>query len=333
MTRAGALACALALALTLAACAAGGPLPQPRPGSAGGAAPRSVEGAGGRPLALSVWGPQAPRAVILALHGFGDYGPSTFEAAARHWAERGIRTYAYDQSGFGRNPSRGRWPGAARLVADLRAVAAAIRARHPETPLAVVGHSMGGGVALAAAPGLAADGLVLAAPAIWGGDALPPLHRAAAWLAAAVVPDRRFTGEGVVRIRASDNVAALRRLAGDPLYLAPPSAREMMGLVRLMDRAAAAAPRADLPALLLLGRKDQIVPDRAVASVFARLPGRSAVLRYDEGWHLLFRDRQARRVRADVADWVLGLPPPEAAAPGPAQPPPGRLQAMTSSAK
>jgi len=309
---------ALALVAMLAACAAGGPLPDMAGKPAAGT---TVKGADGIPLAASVWGKEDAATVILALHGYGDYGPSTFGAAATYWATRGIRTYAYDQRGFGRNPSRGRWPGADRLIDDLRAVAGALRARHTGARLVVLGHSMGGGVALAAAPGLDADMLVLVAPAIWGGPALDPMHRAAAWAGAALMPDRRLTGRGIVRIRASDNIEALRALARDPLYLRPPSPREMMGLVRVMDRAAAAAPRVTLPALLLTGAKDEILPESAVEAVLSRLRGPRAHIRYPNGWHLLLRDCQAPRVWRDLADRVLAPDPVPAQAAAPATSP------------
>lgn len=297
----------LLAALVLSGCAVGGPLeapdgPPPMP---------HLDAADGSGLALSEWGPEKPKAVILGVHGYGDYGPSTFSRAAEYWAGQGIATYAYDQRGFGRNISFGRWPGADALVADLVAVSRQVRARHPCVPLVVVGHSMGGGVALAAADvGLEADALVLAAPAIWGGSAMNPLHRLAAWAFAAVVPERRFTGKGIVRIQASDNIEVLRELARDPRYLRPPSAREIMGLVRVADRAAAAAAQVRLPALLLLGAKDQILPELPVRRVFARLPGPRRVIEYPEGWHLLFRDLQAARVWRDVAEWTLSAPAP-----------------------
>lgn len=297
-----------ALALTLlSACAVGGALPAP----SGPVPPEHVQASGGTELALSHWDAKGePRAVILGVHGFGDYGPSTFESAAEYWATRGITTYAYDQRGFGRNPSFGRWPGAKTLVEDLRAVARHIHARHPCLPLIVVGHSMGGGVTLAAAgEGLDAQGLVLAAPAIWGGDKMNPAYRVLAWAAALVVPDERFSGKGIVSIQASDNIPLLRALARDPHYLKPPSARELYGLVRLSDLAEEAAAHVRLPALLLLGDKDQITPNKSVRQVFRRLKGPREVVTYPDGWHLLFRDLQAARVWREVADWVLsGMP-------------------------
>jgi len=311
-------------ALLLVGCAAGGPLEAPSGPVASGA---TVAG-----LPAARWGPEDPAALILAVHGFGDHGESTFARAAGRWAGRGIATVAIDQRGFGRTASHGLWPGADGLVADLRAAAADLRARHPCTPLAVVGHSMGGGVALAAAPGMPADGLVLAAPAIWGGDALNPLHRAAAWLAALVAPDRRFTGRGIVRIQPSDNIEMLRALGRDPLHHGPPSAREMMGLVRVTDRAAAAAPETRLPVLLLLGEKDQIVPNARVAEVAARIPGPVETIRYEDGWHMLFRDLQAARVWEDVGDWALGLRGPACATADMPPAPPGSARQGASPA-
>jgi len=301
---------ALVLALVLAGCAVGGPLVAPSVPPPPPFIGPHLAAADGTALALSEWpAAESPRAVILAVHGFGDYGPSSFTAAARFWAGQDIVTYAYDQRGFGRNTSFGRWPGAAALAADLRAVADQLRARHPCVPLVVVGHSMGGGVALAAAgQGLDADGLVLAAPAIWGGDELNPLHRLAAWSVAALMPERRFTGKGVVRIQASDNIAMLRALGRDPHYLRPPSAREILGMVRVADLAEAAAPGVGLPALLLLGAKDEIVPEAAARRVFDRLTGPRQVIEYGQGWHMLFRDLQAERVWRDVADWSLAVP-------------------------
>jgi len=309
-------AAALVVALALAGCAAvGGPLtappgPEPAP---------SVAGSDGTGLALSAWLPAGPpKAVVLGVHGFGDYGPSTFEPAAEFWAGQGIATYAYDQRGFGRNPSFGRWPGAEALVADLRAVAGEIRALHPCLPLVVIGHSMGGGVALAAAgERLHADALVLAAPAIWGGEEMNPIHRLAAWAGAAVMPEKRFTGESIVRIQATDNIELLRQLARDPHYLRPPSARELYGLVRVTDLAAGTAGRVRLPSLLLLGDKDEVAPNRRVRRVYDRLAGPHEVIEYPQGWHLLFRDLQAERVWRDVARWVLAQHPPAAC--GPAQ--------------
>ncbi len=292
---------ALAL-LALAACGlppAGGPAP------ATTAQPVAATVAPG--LVVHEWRARGrPRAVILALHGYGDTGDLTFDAAARAWTARGITVYAPDQRGFGANASRKRWPGGDALVADAVALSHWVRARTPGVPLTVVGHSMGGGVALAAAAdGLDADGLVLAGPAIAGGDALNPFLRAGGRAFATALPEKRWTGEGLVVIRPTDNLDTLRRVAADPRHFADPSSRELYGLVRLMDRAAAAAPAVHTPTLVLVGAHDEVLRPAAIATVAHRIPGLVALIDYPDGWHWLFRDRQAPRVWADVAAFAL----------------------------
>jgi acylglycerol lipase len=266
-----------------------------------------IETAAGERLALTVWPAEGTeRAVILALHGFGDTGRQTFGDAAVYWTTRGITVYAPDQRGFGANPSRQRWPGADMLIADAVAVSGAVRAQHPGVPLVVVGHSMGGGVALAAAArGLRADALVLAGPAIAGGAALNPAMRASGWAIATVAPDRRWTGGKVVRIQPTDNREAIVAAVRDPGRFDDPSSRELYGLVHVMDRAAEAAPLVTLPTLTLMGSRDEVLRPARVRAVHDRIPGAAGYVEYPDGWHWLFRDRQAERVWSDVADFAL----------------------------
>lgn len=293
---------AAGLILFAAACAgtASGPAP------AASARPIGTASPSGK-ASLHVWPSRGPtQAVILALHGFGDAGELAFGDAAAYWAGRGITVYAPDLPGFGGNPDRKRWPGVDALVAETVALSRRVAAAHPGVPLVVVGESMGGGIALLAADeGLAADALVLSAPAIAGGDSLSPAARTAARLLAAVAPEKRWTGEGMVELWPTDNMAALRRTAADPRHFGDPSSRELYGLVELMDRAAAVAPDVDRPTLTLMGRNDEILRPENVARVATRIPGAIGYIEYPNGWHWLFRDLDAAVVWRDVADFAL----------------------------
>ena len=319
------LAIPLGLALmTLAACGTGPATPAAlAPLLSGAEDGQAVETARG-PLALSSWRAESPRAVLIALHGYGDYGPSTYGAAAESWAAQGIETYAYDQRGFGRNPSNRRWPGTEALVADLADAVADISARRPGLPIFVAGHSMGGGVALSAAgEGRLAgvDGLILLAPAVWGGETMNPFYRLSAWTAAQVIPDHRFSARSSpVRLQPTDNIEMLRALSRDPLHYANPSPREFLGLIRLMDRAWEAAETAPIDTLVVQGAKDEIVPEDSVRAAYERLPGPKTFAYATQGWHMLLRDLDAHLVHAQVADWILARAPdpaPGAPAPGP----------------
>lgn len=261
-------------------------------------------------LPMRQWLPAGePRAVILALHGFNDYGKA-FEAPAERWATAGIATYAYDQRGFGKTRHTGLWAGNWRMVEDLRTTARLLRARHPGLPLFLLGESMGGSVIMAAAVSdepPPADGLILAAPAVWGRETQGPVQSGFLWLAAHTVPWLELTGEGL-NIRPSDNIAMLRELARDPLVIKKTRVDAIYGLVDLMDRAYEATPRLPPRSLVLYGSREDVMPDDAVLAMLRRLPhdaeGGPRISLYRDGYHMLLRDLHADLVLNDIIAWI-----------------------------
>ncbi len=256
-------------------------------------------------LPVSVWPAQTPRTIVLAVHGMNDYS-NAFALPGAWWAKHSaITTYAIDQRGFGGAPDAGRWAGAETMKADLRAAVTAVRNAHPGVPLFVLGHSMGAAVVMAAeadAP-LEADGLILAAPGVWGGSALPLTHRMSANFAAAVAPGKTLTGERVGR-QASDNIEILRAMGADPKIIKATRVDAVLGVVRLMGEAFENTHGVCADALMLIGRKDQIIPLSAMEHTAENFCGDVDVRRYPDGWHLLFRDLQRERVWLDVAAWI-----------------------------
>ena len=297
------------LALALAACA-------PRSQEVGPRldAPRldgdAIIAADGARLPLRSWLPEGDaRAVVLGVHGFNDYGHG-FAMPAAVWAEAGIAVYAYDQRGFGAGPAPGLWPGVDALVGDLAEAARVVGARHPGTPLYLVGESMGGGVVMTAlARGLVpeAEGAVLVAPAVWGRQTMNAFYRAALWLAAHTVPWATVTGEGL-DITPSDNEAMLRALSADPLVIKNTRIDSLWGVVDLMDSALAAAPAIETPLLVLYGARDEVIPEAPTQRMICALNGRRTVAVYPDGWHMLLRDLQAEVVDRDVIAWIEQRP-------------------------
>ena len=273
----------------------------------------------GARLPLRRWLPKTPpAAVILALHGFGDYSHA-FATPATAWAARGIATYAYDQRGFGAAPGRGLWAGEGRMALDAIEMARLLRQAYPGRPLYLLGESMGGAVALLAASGQAdglaspaaitapVDGLILSAPALWARATMDLLPRLALFVSARLFPDMTVTGSGL-HIQASDNIPMLEALSRDPLVQKGARVDTVYGLVDLMDDALAAAPHLTVPALLLYGAHDEVIPRRPIAEFVARLPadpGRQRRLAYyRQGYHMLLRDLEGPLVANDVAAWI-----------------------------
>jgi len=298
---------ASAAAVMLSACA-------PTVVPAGGAVqtPRLTEdryvAADGTSLPLSVWPAAngAPKAVILALHGFGDYRMA-WEEPAGGWSGADITTYAYDQRGFGGSPTRGRWPGTDTLVEDARTVAALVRARHPGVPFYLAGESMGGAVVLVAADrGTESDGLILSAAAVRSRDTFGPVASAGLWFFAHTIPWMP-AGPTSIDYQPTDNPKTIDKLRNDPMMLRQPRLDMAYGLVDLMDDARASAARVNEPYLMMYGLGDRIVPQEPVKAAIAIMPPRpdSKLAFYKNGYHLLMRDKAGPAVTADVVAWIL----------------------------
>ena len=263
----------------------------------------------GAHLPLRRWGPKdRPRGVVLALHGFNDYSKA-FEAPAKSFAAAGITTYAYDQRGFGRAPNKGTWSSVDGMTDDLRVAARLVRDAHPDVPFYILGESMGAAVVLAAMDQdrlpPAADGYVLSAPAIWARRVMPVWQRVGLEFFAHTIPLFHVTGQGFNRTP-SDNRDMLRKLGRDPLVIKYTRIDTIYGLVNLMDAALDAVPRLPGNTLILLGQKEDIVPNEAVSAFLAALPKESCVkvARYHSGYHMLLRDLKADVVLGDLAAWM-----------------------------
>lgn len=264
--------------------------------------------ADGTSLPLSIWPAAngAPQAVILALHGFGDYRMA-WEEPAGLWSGADITTYAYDQRGFGGSPTRGRWPGTDTLVEDARTVAALVRARHPGVPFYLAGESMGGAVVLVAADrGTESDGLILSAAAVRSRDTFGPVATAGLWFFAHTIPWMP-AGPTSIDYQPTDNPRTIDKLRNDPMMLRQPRLDMAYGLVDLMDDARASAARVQEPYLMMYGLGDRIVPQEPVRAAIEIMPPRpdSKLAFYKNGYHLLMRDKAGPAVTADVVAWIL----------------------------
>lgn len=261
----------------------------------------------GTALPYREWLPKGrPSAVVLALHGMND-SRDAWAYPAPDFAAAGVAVFSPDLPGFGATPSRGLWPGTDRLVADTDAMARALRARFPHTRLILMGESMGAAVLMVAATRPdppPADGYVLIAPAVWGRAEMNIALRGLLWVAVHTFPEVRVTGQGIVKVKASDNRAALVRLSMDPLTIHATRVDAVAGLVDLMDAALAAASRFHARALLLYGGHDELVPPRATAATWRALPAGPVLAFYPDGYHLLLRDHDRAEPIGDILAWI-----------------------------
>lgn len=266
--------------------------------------------ADGYHLPLSLWQSSAePQAIVLGLHGFNDYR-TALAAPAAFLATHNITTYAYDQRGFGETAQRGLWPGADVLQRDALTMVRLLCQQYPDKPLFLLGESMGGAVVmdiLERADTACLKGIILVAPAVWGWQTMPFWQRSALWLAAHTAPGQTLTGKGL-QLTPSDNTEMLRALGRDPLIIKETRIDSVFGLTNLMESALLSGQQLTLPALILYGEQDDIIPPNSMCNMMTRLPGPPSghwrLVLYPDGYHMLTRDLQAAVVLQDMASWI-----------------------------
>jgi acylglycerol lipase len=262
-------------------------------------------------LPLHRWLPTTgrPRAVIVGVHGFNDYG-NFLQQPAEYLSSQGIVSFAYDQRGFGASPHRGYWAGTETYTKDLQSFVRLLKRHYPELPIYLLGESMGAAVVIAAireARMPPVDGVILAAPGLWPREIMPWYQTSALWVLAHTVPWLSLTGEGVA-VKLSDNREMVRALDKDPLVLRKTRVEAMYGLTDLMDFAFYNASYLSGNILLLYGEKDNIIPKEAIYVFLQRLfeggtQGKTVGF-YPDGYHMLLRDLQANIVWEDIIAWI-----------------------------
>jgi alpha-beta hydrolase superfamily lysophospholipase len=264
-------------------------------------------GAGGGAVYVQHWSPSGPvRAAVVLLHGLAEHSGRYGELVDRLLA-RGFAVHALDHRGHGRsagpraNIGRFAW-----LVADAAGRVAAARAAHPGRPVVLLGHSMGGAIALAAAlahPGLV-EALALSAPAV-GADPRPPRVRLAlARLLSAIAPS-----VGVLRLASealSRDPAVGRAYDADPLvHRGSLPARSIVELLGAMHWIGVHAAELRTPVLVMHGTADRLVPLEFTEPVYRRLGAADRTLhRYPGLYHELFNEPERGAVYADLEDWL-----------------------------
>src|ERR1700687_4935926 len=125
-------------------------------------------GVRGVPMHVRTWlAAGAPTRVVVIAHGFAEHG-GRYAAVADRLVDQGLAVRVADHRGHGL--SEGKRTSVVRFgeyVDDLTTVVARARARWPSLRVVLLGHSMGGLIALdlAVRPGGALDGLVVSARA------------------------------------------------------------------------------------------------------------------------------------------------------------------------
>ena len=264
-------------------------------------------GIGGIDLYAQGWLPETgPRAVIVVAHGLAEHG-GRYETLAGELVQRDYAVYAVDHRGHGRSSGpRANIDRFAHLVSDFCAFTGRCAREHLDTPVFMLGHSMGGAVAFASALRLqhTLRGLVLSAPALATDQKLGPLQEMFVRFLSVVAPNTGALALPADAVSRDPSVVA--RYAADPLvHHREIPARTLVELLRAMQGFPASAHELRLPTLILHGTADTLVPLAATRPVYQAFgTGDRSVKLYDGLYHEVFNEPERARVTADLLRWL-----------------------------
>ncbi|MES2209211.1 MAG: lysophospholipase [Chloroflexota bacterium] len=252
-------------------------------------------------LLIRHWEAAAPRAGVLLVHGVGEHS-GRYEEVGEQLSAAGLEAFAWDLRGFGASGGERAWVDRFdRFHDDVEDRLAATRAALPGRPVILYGHSMGGlialGYTLSERP--KPDLLVLSAPGI--DDDLAAWKHKLAPLLARVAP-RLSIPNGITPAMLSRDDDRQEAARTDELMLGASTAKLGAAAFAEQARVRAAASGLAVPALVIHGLDDPIVPARATEPLAAL--GIVTRRTYPGIRHELHNEPEGPAIIADVIAWI-----------------------------
>lgn len=266
-----------------------------------------LHAADGVSLAGQAWMPPTLHAVLAVVHGIAEHSGRYASLAARA-NERGLGVVSVDLRGHGRSPGeRSYVERFDDYLLDVDALLAKARQFAAGRPVFLMGHSMGGAIALRwlAQRRQPVAGLILSSAALKIGGDVPRLLVALAPVLSRWLPHLRGTRIDPAVI--SRDAAAVAAYVGDPLVsLQAAPARTGAELLQAMAANRAAAAGLTVPVYLFHGDADRLTDPAGSQEIFDLWGGPDRTLRLWPGSrHETLNDLDREAVATELLQWVL----------------------------
>jgi acylglycerol lipase len=265
----------------------------------------SFPGAQGRTISWRRWeNDQARlRGVVVLAHGFGEHS-GRYEQVAERLGLEGYAVYALDHHGHGRSEGRrGRisFPDA---VEDIDRLVSLAVDEHPGRPVFLLGHSMGGSLALhyGLAHGSRLSGLIVSGPLVQveGRPAAKLLGR----LLGAVAPNLPVARLDPSLISRDPDV--VRAYVEDPLvHHDPLPAGTVSEFLRRAETLPEHVSAISTPTLLMYGTGDRLCDPKGAELVSQRIGAADlTTIPYEGLHHEIFNEPEREQVLDDMIGWL-----------------------------
>jgi alpha-beta hydrolase superfamily lysophospholipase len=255
--------------------------------------------------------------VLVFIHGLGAHS-GWFIDLGNQMNARGLNVYIDDHRAFGRSGgARGHVKRASVYIDDIRHFLVEVQARHPEAPLYICGHSMGGifSINIAAAEAEAGSGsqlepplvkgLILVNPWIQDSVKVGPTTVARLLVGGLSGSDRIITRE--VHTNTMTLVPGAKRLLDDDRYwVRNQSGSFLYQVTRMRLQVLRMARKVQIPALVIQTLGDRTLVQKATRQCYLELGSKDKTWKTYADMAHDFEFEPGRSVLdADIADWIL----------------------------
>lgn len=267
----------------------------------------TFNGTGNISLFYQRWYPShEPKAVVAIVHGFGEHS-SRYAHVANELVQRKLAVYGFDLRGHGRSPGqKGHINAFDEFREDVAAYLQMISQQEPDRPIFLLGHSLGGLIALNYAlyypDGL--SGVVASGPHLADPPVSPALVKIGQMLSR-VWPSLSIN-VGLDTKALSRDANEVQAYETDPLVHGKGTPRMSTELATAVDWTQDHAAEFQPPLLIIHGDADRLTDPAASLRFYENVKSANKrYISYEGGYHESFNDIHRERVITEVGQWLV----------------------------
>jgi alpha-beta hydrolase superfamily lysophospholipase len=265
-------------------------------------------GKGGVELYFQKWTKEKPSGILVIIHGVGEHS-GRYRNIIRELEKKSISIYSFDLRGHGRSGGkRGHIDSFMDYIEDIRIFIKLIRGEHEKLPILMLGHSMGGLIALKYLLEHPKDlrGLILSSPYLKLAVKVPGWKSFPGRLLSGVVPGLSMP-TGLDPGELSSDKEVVDAYINDPLVHSLVSARWFTETTAAREECMVRGNELKIPALIFHGKKDNIVDCRGTEEFYKNCNPKHCTLHlFDALKHETMNETEPERekVLKMVSDWI-----------------------------
>lgn len=267
----------------------------------------TFQGFEGVPIYYRYWREShMPQAVLVIVHGLGEHS-GRYQYLMEAMAPRQINVYAFDLRGHGRSGGkRGALRSWQEFRQDLDLFLSLVRGKEPDVPLFLLGHSLGGLIALdyVLESPVHVKGVITSSPALVS-TAISKEKVLLAKVLSRLLPGLQIKS-GLEARGISSQPEEVQRYVEDPFVHDMGTPRLGTEIFATQVRTLANAAGISVPLLIVHGEADPLTPVQSSQDLYRRVVSpQKTIITYPGSYHEIHNDFPRDQEFDDLAAWII----------------------------